>query len=177
MAAIPPDKLVSVDESGANLAMTRTCGRAPKGKRVVGCVPQSHHEMTTMLGALRSSGMATAMIIRAATDTEIFTGFVDTFLAPALHPGEVVLLDNLSPHKAARVKESIEAVGAKVLYLPPYSPDLNPIEPCWSKVKTHLRAIAARTQPDLEAAIGDALRSVTSEDAKGYFGKSGYIVH
>ncbi len=168
---------MSVDESGASIALTRTHARAPKGKRVTGAVPQGHYQMTTMLGAMRSTGMATAMTICAATDTEIFTGFVDQCLAPVLHPGEVVLLDNLSPHKAKAVKASIEAVGASVLFLPPYSPDFNPIEPCWSKVKTHLRAAEARTQPDLEVAISDALHSITAQDAKGYFRKSGYIVH
>jgi transposase len=177
VSVIDPEKLVSVDESGASIALTRTHGRAPKGQRVTGAAPQGHYQMTTMLGAMRASGMAAAMTICAATDTEIFTGFVDRFLAPVLHAGEVVLLDNLSPHKAKAVTASIEAAGASVLFLPPYSPDLNPIEPCWSKVKTSLRAANARTQPDLDAAISKALRSITSHDAKGYFRNSGYIVH
>jgi transposase len=177
VAGIPPEKLVSVDESGATTSMTRTRGRGPKGERVVGAVPQGHWQVTTILGALRMDGMAAAMTIPAATDTDVFMAFVDRVLAPALRPGEVVLLDNLSPHKVAGVRKSIEAVGARVLYLPPYSPDFNPIEPCWSKVKERLRAVGARSQEDLDLAIADALNSITRNDAKGYFEKCGYVVH
>lgn len=157
--------------------MTRTHGRGPKGERVVGAVPQAHWQVTTILGALRWDGIAAAMTIPAATDTDVFMAFVEQVLAPALHRGEVVLLDNLSPHKVGSVRKSIEAAGARVLYLPPYSPDLNPIEPCWSKVKEHLRAIGARSQADLDHAIADALQGITPADAKGYFRKCGYVVH
>jgi transposase len=177
VAGIPPDKLVSVDESGATTSMTRTRGRGLKGERVTGAVPQGHWQVTTILGALRMDGMAAAMTIPAATDTDVFMAFVDHVLAPALRPGEVVLLDNLSPHKAARVRASIEAVGARVLYLPPYSPDFNPIEPCWAKVKECLRATGARNQDDLNDAIAHALNSITRSDAKGFFKKCGYAVH
>lgn len=157
--------------------MTRTRGRGPRGQRVVGAVPQGHWQVTTILGALRVDGVAAAMTIPAATDTDVFMAFVDQVLSPALRPGEVVLLDNLGPHKAACVRKSIEAAGARVLYLPPYSPDFNPIEPCWSKVKEHLRATGARSQPDLDVAIGNALSSITHADAKGFFKKCGYVVH
>jgi transposase len=144
---------------------------------VTGAVPQGHWQVTTILGALRMDGMAAAMTIPAATDTDVFMAFVDRVLAPALRPGEVVLLDNLSPHKVASVRESIEAVGARVLYLPPYSPDFNPIEPCWAKVKESLRATGARNQDDLNAAIAQALNSITPSDAEGFFKKCGYVVH
>lgn len=177
VAKIPPKKLVSVDEAGATLAMTRTCGRSPRGQRVVGAVPQGHWQVTTMLGALRWDGVSAAMTVPAATDTEVFMAFIDQVLAPTLHQDEVVLMDNLTPHRAASVRKSIEAVGARVLYLPPYSPDFNPIEPCWSKIKEHLRATGARSQCDLDNAIADAFSAITQADAKGYFKKCGYVVH
>jgi transposase len=177
VAKIPPKKLISVDEAGATLAMTRTCGRCPKGERVGGSVPQGHWQVTTMLGALRWDGVSAAMTVPAATDTDVFMAFIEQVLAPTLHRDEVVLMDNLTPHHAASVKKSIEAVGARVLYLPPYSPDFNPIEPCWSKIKEHLRAAAARSQTDLENAIADAFNAITRNDAKGYFKKCGYVVH
>jgi len=177
VSRVPAEKLVSVDESGATTSMTRIWGRSPKGERVAGAVPQGHWQVTTILGALRAKGMAAAMTIPAATDTDVFMAFVEQVLAPALHPGEVVLLDNLSSHKAAGVREAIEKSGARVLYLPPYSPDLNPIEPCWAKVKEHLRATAARTQPELDDAIANALNAITPKDGKAFFKKCGYIVH
>jgi transposase len=175
--AVPVDKLVSVDESGATTSMTRLWGRAPKGQRVIGSVPGSHWQVTTILGALRAQGMVAAMTIPAATDAEVFRAFLKQVLVPALHPGEVVLLDNLSSHKVVGVQELIESAGARVLYLPPYSPDFNPIEPCWSKVKAHLRATAARTQDQLDVAIAHALEAITPADGKGFFRKCGYIVH
>ena len=174
---MPPEKLVSVDESGATTAMTRMRGRGLKGERVVGTVPNGHWQVTTILGALRADGIAAAMTIPAATDTDVFMAFVDRVLAPALRPGEVVLLDNLGPHKVVGVKEAIEAAGARVLYLPPYSPDLQPIEPCWSKVKERLRAIGPRTQQTLNAAIAGALDTITPADSRGYFRKCGYAVY
>jgi len=157
--------------------MTRLWGRAPAGHRVVDAVPQAHWQMTTILGALRAGGMAAAMIVPGATDREVFLTFVEQVLVPALKPGEVVLLDNLQPHKVKGVKEAIASVGARVLYLPPYSPDLNPIEPCWAKVKQHLRTASARSQPDLTNAISDALHTITADDGKGFFEHCGYIVH
>lgn len=157
--------------------MTRTRGRARRGQRVGGAVPQSRWQVTTMLGALRAEGIAAAMTIPAATDTEVFMAFVQQVLVPALRPGEVVLLDNLSPHKVAAVQAAIQAVGARVLYLPPYSPDLNPIEPCWAKIKEHLRAAGARDQNHLESAIAHAFQTVTARDGRAFFKKCGYIVH
>lgn len=157
--------------------MTRTRGRCPRGERVTGAVPQGHWQVTTMLGALRWDGVSAAMTVPAATDTDVFMAFIDQVLTPTLHQDEVVLMDNLTPHRAACVKKSIEAVGARVLYLPPYSPDFNPIEPCWSKIKEHLRAAAARSQSDLDMAITNAFNAITRADAKGYFKKCGYVVH
>lgn len=144
---------------------------------MVGSVPQGDWQITTMLGALRAEGIAAAMTIPAATDTDVFMAFVKEVLTPALRPGEVVLLDNLGPHKVVGVREAIESVGVRVLYLPPYSPDLNPIEPCWAKIKEYLRVTAARTQENLDQAIADALRTITPSDGKAFFKHSGYIVH
>lgn len=117
------------------------------------------------------------MTIDSATDSEVFRVFVDRVLVPSLRPGNVVVMDNLSPHKAAGVAERINSVGAELIYLPPYSPDLNPIEPCWSKVKEWLRAAKTRTQDLLEQTIGRALKAVTASDARGWFRHCGYVVH
>lgn len=157
--------------------MTRIWGRGPRGERVLGAVPQGHWQVTTILGALRAGGMAAAMTIPAATDRDVFMAFVEKVLAPALHQGEVVLLDNLSSHKASGVREAIEKTGARVLYLPPYSPDFNPIEPCWAKVKQYLRSAGARSQPELDAQITNALNTITPSDGKAFFEKCGYVVH
>lgn len=169
-------KLVFVDESGANTSMTRTRGRGLPGERVQGAVPQGHWSTLTMLGALRLSGIAAAATIDAATDTDVFDTFVHQGLAPALRPGDVVVWDNLSPHKVRQVKEAIEQRQARLMPLPPYSPDLSPIEPCWSKVKQHVREVEPRTPEALGLAAADAFGSVSAADARGWFGKCGYCV-
>ena len=175
MARIDPRHLVFVDESGATTAMTRLRGRAPKGERVHGATPHGHWQVTTMLGAIRLQGVTAAMTIDCPTDSEVFRVFVERVLAPALRPGDVVIMDNLSSHKAAGVAERIHASGAELIYQPPYSPDLNPIEPCWSKVKEFLRAAKARTQDLLHQAIAAALQTVSPRDARGWFRHCGYI--
>lgn len=114
------------------------------------------------------------MVTEGATNRLVFTGFIESFLVPVLRPGDIVVMDNLSSHKAIRVAEAIEAAGAEVWYLPPYSPDLNPIELMWSKVKNHLRGIAARTKRTLISAVGKALNAVTPEDLAGWFAHDGY---
>jgi len=127
-----------------------------------------------MISAIRLEGVATAMVTEGATNTLVFTGFIESFLVPILRPGDIVVMDNLSSHKAICVAEAIEAVGAEVWYLPPYSPDLNPIELMWSKVKNLLRGMAARTKRTLITAIGKTLNAVTPEDAAGWFAHDGY---
>jgi transposase len=127
-----------------------------------------------MISAIRLEGVATAMVTEGATNTLVFTGFIESFLVPVLRPGDIVVMDNLSSHKASCVAEAIEAAGAEVWYLPPYSPDLNPIELMWSKVKNHLRSIAARTKRTLITAVGKALNAVTPEDLAGWFAHDGY---
>ena len=166
-----------MDESGANTAMTRPRGRAPRGERVEGSVPNGHWSTLTMIGALRLDGLAAAVTIDAATDGPVFRSFVTDALVPALRRGDVVVWDNLSPHKAAGVAEAVEAAGASLMPLPPYSPDYSPIEPMWSKVKQCLRTAAARTLPALRDAADAAFAAVTAADAGGWFDHCGYCVH
>lgn len=155
--------------------MTRLYGRAPRGERVVEYAPGGHWCTTTMLGALRWDRFEAPLVIEGAMDSVVFRGYVERMLVPTLQPGDVVVMDNLSPHKPRGVQEAIEAVGATVRYLPPYSPDFNPIELMWSKVKQHLRSAAARTHGHLVSAVGDAMRSVTPDDCRGFFAGCGYI--
>jgi transposase len=175
---VPAKKLVFVDESGANTAMTRTRGRAPRGQRVPGAVPNGHWSTLTMIGALRLSGLAAAATVDAPTDGPIFHSFVTEGLVPTLRRGDVVVWDGLAPHKAAGVADAVEAAGARLLPLPlpPYSPDFAPIEPMWSKVKQKLRDAEARTATALGDAA-EAFASVTAADARGWFGECGYCAH
>jgi transposase len=166
---------VFLDESGAQTSMTRTHGRAPKGQRVVAKVPAGHWQVVTVIGAVRTGGPFAAATLVGATDSEVSRTYVREVLAPQLRPGDVVVMDNLSPHKASGVREAIEGAGARLRYLPPYSPDLNPIEPMWSKVKGVLRRLAARSVDALHDAIGAALATITPSDCVGYFQHCGYF--
>jgi len=154
--------------------MTRMRGRAPKGERVVAKVPGGHWMMVTVVSAIRSVGPFAAASFVGAMDSELFVLYVREVLAPQLRPGDVVVMDNLQPHKTKGVKEEIENVGATLRYLPPYSPDFNPIENMWSKVKGKLRSLAARTVETLHDAIGSALNTVTPKDCLGFFRHCGY---
>lgn len=154
--------------------MTRLRGRAPRGKRVYDHAPVGHWCTTTMIGSLRLDGTTACMTIQDATDTDVFHAFVQQVLLPTLHPGDVVVMDNLSPHKNPEVIRLLETAGVSVRFLPPYSPDFNPIEKLWSKVKTALRSAKARTSDALNDAIASALDSVTSNDAAGWFTSCGY---
>lgn len=174
MARVDPRRLVFLDESGAKTNMTRRRGRAPRGQRVVEHAPAGHWHTTTMVCALRIDRIEAPLVIDGAMDAVVFHGYVEQALVATLRPGDVVVMDNLSPHKTPGVQKAIEAAGAKVSYLPPYSPDFNPIESLWSKVKEFLRALAARTQDRLVDGIGDALRSVTPQDCQGFFRGYGY---
>jgi transposase len=161
--------LIFLDESGITTTMTRLYGRAPAGQRVVEATPQSHWNVVTLIGGLRLSGMVAPMTVEAATDGDVFLAYVEHFLCPVLRPGDVVVMDNLSAHKVNGVRDLIEAVGAQLLYLPPYSPDLNPIEKAWSKIKQILRATKARTAETLDQAISEALRLITADNATAWF--------
>lgn len=171
------EKLVFVDESGATTSMTRTHGRAPPNQRVLGSVPQGHWKVMTMLGALRLEGVVSSASIEAPTDTEIFRCFVHKGLVPAIRSGDVVIWDNLGAHRAADLTEAVQSAGASVLPLPPYSPDLSPIEPGWSKIKQYLRSTEARTPDALGKASADAFNTITADDARGWFTHCGYPVH
>lgn len=157
--------------------MTRLFGRAPRGARVADSVPKNYGENVTLLGALSLQGVEALMTVNGATDGEIFLAFVREVLAPTLHEGDVVVWGNLGARRAAAVREAVEAKGAKLLFLPPYSPDYNSIERCWSKLKTFLRAAKARTREALEAAIKQALVTVTESDARAWFKHCGYALN
>ncbi len=176
---LDPDRLVFVDESGVTTAMTRRYARAPKGRRAVGTAPCGSWRRLTVLGALGVEGVVAAMSVEAATSTAVFLAFLDRVLIPELvrtKPGAVVVMDNLGAHKAAVVRARLEQAGLHLLYLPRYSPEFSPIEPCWSKVKALLRAKAARTVAALDEALGPVLDAVTAQDARGFFRGCGYAV-
>jgi len=154
--------------------MTRQRGRAPRGERVHASAPAGHWQTTTMISSLRLDGTTACMTIPGATDTEVFRAYVAEVLCPTLRPGDLVVMDNLAPHKSDPTLELITAAGAEVLFLPAYSPDLNPIEKMWSKIKALLRSAEARTPGELVAAIGAALTQVTTQDALGWFVSCGY---
>ncbi len=170
-------RLKFLDEAGSNIAMTRLYGRAAPGERVYDSVPLNYGENITMLACLSEDGLAAPMTVEGAVDGLVFLAYVEQVLAPTLYEGDVVIMDNLGAHKVKGVSQAIEARGATVIYLPPYSPDLNPIEKCWSKIKTYLRAAKARTRQALEPALKEALLLVTEKDAQGWFGSCGYPVY
>jgi transposase len=174
IAAIQPEDLIFVDESGANLSFCRLWARAPRGLRAHGSAPRNWGDNITILSALSLRGILASMIVPGSTDTDVFLAYVEEVLAPQLWPGAIVLMDNLSPHKSAGVREAIEEARARLLYLPPYSPDLNPIEQAWSKLKAYLRSIAARTYRRLTGAITAGLNLISPQDAYGFFTHCGY---
>lgn len=168
VAGLDPQRLVYVDETGATTAMTRTHGRAPVGQRVEGAVPGRWDSVTLICG-MRLAGVTAPMAFRGGTDTATFQEYVERVLVPQLRPGDIVVWDNLKPHKAEEVVEAIEEAGAEVKPLPPWSPDLNPIEEMYSKVKGALRSAAARTTDAVYEAMGSALHDVSSGDVLGWF--------
>lgn len=154
--------------------MTRLRGRAPRGERVHARTPHGHWKTTTMISSIRLNGTTACMALEGATDTESFRAYVQSVLLPTLQPGDIVVMDNLSPHKSDPTLALIAQAGAEVMFLPAYSPDLNPIEMMWSKVKNQLRGAEARTQAELVSAIGQALAKVTPGDALNWFAHCGY---
>ena len=169
-------RLVFVDESGFHTSMDRLRSRAPKGLRAYGKVPRNRGKNTTLLASMSLSGMGEAMCVRGATDSEVFEAYVEHFLAPALKEGQVVVLDKLGAHRPKRIRELIEERGAELVYLPSYSPDMNPIEQAFSKIKNILRKLGARTHEALLEAMERALREVTPSEAAGWFDHCGYQV-
>ena len=172
--ALRPEDLVFVDECGIATDMVRRYGRAEGGRRVTGAVPYGRWERVTVLGGLTLGGLAACMSIAGAADTPVMVAFVRRVLVPALRPGQVVILDNLSVHKAPAVRRLIEAAGCTLLFLPAYSPDLNPIEPAWSKLKAVLRGLGARSVDALHAALGQVIDAITPADARAFFRHCGY---
>ena len=171
---LDPEKLVFLDESASHIAMTPDYARAPRGQRVEDDVPRNRGTATTMIGALGVAGLLGMMTIEGGTDTPVFEAFVEHLLLPKLKPGDIVVLDNVGAHRPAHIRTLVESVGAKLLFLPPYSPDLNPIEECWSKLKAKLKCIAARTRESLDDAIARAMTFITPSDAAGWFRHCGY---
>lgn len=169
LPGLDPRRLVFIDESGAKTNMTRLRGRALHGNRLVAHAPHGHWCTTTLISSVRLDGTTAAMEVEGATDTEVFMAYVDHVLLPTLSPGDIVIMDNLQVHHSLRVIELIESCGAQVKFLPPYSPDYNPIEKMWSKVKGLLRGLAARSQQELSQAITQAFEAVTSQDVQGWF--------
>ena len=164
-----------LDETGVSLRLARTYARAFGGARAFGFVPKNYGESVTVLGALNASGQIAAMEVRGATNEAVMLAFINEVLSKAVSPGDVVVLDNLSAHKTAKVQAAFAQIGVEAWYLPPYSPDLNPIEMCWSKLKTNLRAKAARTYEALSEAISAALQTITAADAKNWAKHCGYV--
>jgi transposase len=154
--------------------MTRTHGRAGRGRRVEAAVPDGHWKVTTLTAAVRLDGVGACLALDGATDAMAFETYVERCLVPTLRPGDIVVMDNLGAHKAAAIAPLIRSAGAEVRYLPPYSPDLNPIEKMFSKLKSRLRSAAARDFDGLIEAMGAALRSVTEGDINGWFQSCGY---
>ena len=173
---LDPDQMVFLDESGAKTNMTRLYGRAPKGQRCNFSNAHGNWTSMTMLSAMRSTGVieGATFLFDGPMNAPTFLQYVENHLAPALSPGDVVIMDNLSSHKAAGVRAAIEAVGADLWFLPPYSPDLNPIEKLWSKIKTGLKRVAARTYDGVLAAMRATFRSVTTTECRNYVAASGY---
>ena len=169
-----PARLIFLDESGAKTNLTRLRGRAQRGQRLHAKSPQGHWHTTTMISSIRWDGSSACIAIDGAADTEVFRTYVREVLCPTVRPGDIVIMDNLPPHKNERTLSLLTGLGAEVLFLPAYSPDLNPIEKMWSKVKARLRTAEARTESALIQAIGSALQSVTRQDALNWFASCGY---
>lgn len=154
--------------------MTRLYARSGAGERISDHIPDARWQATTILSSLRLDGTTNAMVFEDALNGDLFRAWVENCLSPTLRPGDIVIMDNLSSHKVSGIEELISSCGAKVEYLPPYSPDLNPVENMWSKIKSFLRKVKKRDKESLFEAVGDALSSVSSQDAAGWFQFCGY---
>ena len=171
---LDPDRLIFIDETGATTKMARLYGRAPRGERCRAAVPHGHWKTTTFTAGLRVNGLTAPMILDGPMDGNAFRAYVEQVLVPDLDPGDIVIMDNLPAHRVSGVREVIEAASASLLYLPPYSPDFNPIELAFAKLKALLRAVAARTVPDLWDALKSALDAFTPGECRNYFAAAGY---
>lgn len=172
--SLPLEHLVFVDESSAKTNMTRLYGRAVAGKRCYGFAPNGHWKSMTMLSSIKYDGTTHCMVVDGATDRYVFEAYIKKVLCPTLEAGDIVVMDNLPAHKVINIRHYIEEKGAQVIYLPPYSPDLNPIENMWSKIKQLLKSLEERSWDGLEKAIGWALDQISARDASGWFKHCGY---
>ena len=171
---LDPGRLVFVDETGATTKMARLRGRAPKGERCRAAIPHGHWKTTTFVAGLRLSGMTAPMVLDGPMNGPAFLAYVEQVLVPTLRPDDIVIMDNLAPHKSAAVRKAIEAVGANLLLLPPYNPDLNPIENAFAKLKALLRKAAERTVDRLWKRIGLLIDAFTPKECANYFAAAGY---
>ena len=171
---IDAGRLVCVDEMGSNTSLAPLYAWSRRGERALARVPRNWGANVTLLASMSAEGMGPSLAVEGPTTREVFEVYLEHFLVPALRPGQVVVMDNLSAHKGDRVRDLIEERGCEVVYLPPYSPDLNPIEQAFAKLKTLLRRAGARTREALIEAMGRALDTVTARDARGFFGSCGY---
>ena len=171
------DKLIFLDESGINTGMTRLYGRSLSKERVVDYTPDVRFERTSILSSIRANGDMVPLVFEGALNGDLFKAYISQCLAPTLRKGDIVIMDNLTSHKVKGVIDPIIAAGASVIYLPPYSPDLNPIEMMWSKMKAYLRKVKARTNELLETAIAEALGCITTSDILAWFAENGYSTH
>ena len=173
-AGLAPADLVFLDETATPTTLTPLRARAPRGERAVGRVPRGHRRHVSWLATLTAGGIGESLVVEGAVDRAVFDAFVERLLVPSLRPGQVVVLDNLSVHKSPRARRLVEAAGCRLAFLPPYSPDLNPIEQAFAKCKQALRRQAARSFDAQIAAVGAALAAVTPADAAGFFRAAGY---
>jgi transposase len=174
MSGIDPSRLVFLDETSTPTTLTLLRARAPRGQRAIGCVPRGRREAITWLATLTTRGIGESLLVQGAVDRLVFEAFVERVLVPSLRPGQIVVLDNLSVHKSARANALIQAAGCALVFLPTYSPDLNPIEAAFAKTKQALRRIGARSWESVVAAVGETLRTVTEADARAFFTDAGF---
>jgi transposase len=172
--ALRQRRFIFVDETAVNAAMTRRYGRAPKGERAHDAAPRNYGTHTSVIGAMGLRGLVAALTVEGAVDTDCFNAYAEQVLRPRLRSGDVVVLDNLTAHRASRIEEVAAERGAQVLWLAPYSPDFSPIEQCWSKIKAYLRGVKARTGGELNKALAQAIGLVTKADIRGWFKHCGY---
>ena len=176
MAHVDAANLVFLDETSTPTTLTLLRARAPRGQRAVGRVPRGRREAISWLATLTTQGIGESLLVRGAVDRLVFEAFVERVLVPSLRPGQIVVLDNLSVHKSARAKALIEAVGGHLVFLPTYSPDLNPIEQAFAKSKQALRRVGARSWESVVAAVGETLRTITETDARAFFTDAGFLL-
>ena len=171
---LDPERLVFIDETGASTKMARLRGRAPRGERCRAAIPHGHWKTTTLTAGLRRSGVTAPMVLDGPMDGDAFLAYVRQVLVPELASGDIVVMDNLPAHKVSGVRQAIEAAGAELVYLPPYSPDFNPIEMAFARLKSSLRKAAARTIPELWEVIAECIDQFAPDECRNYFTAAGY---